>query len=134
MMASRASAVLLVLLPSTVLSASADGIPPRSALEFEVGLLEILDTLQGRKCLVLDTQLGGRLNHILADGSRLLKENGVVYFRELRAEREAKAAVANRRRPVHGPDVAEDNEPFPFAPTAQPTQSSRARQPKAAVP
>ncbi len=49
-------------------------------------LLEILDTLQGRKCLVLDTQLGGRLNHILADGSRLLKENGVVFFRELRAE------------------------------------------------
>ena len=49
-------------------------------------LLEILDTLQGRKCVVLDTQLGGRLNHILADGSRLLKENGVVFFRELRAE------------------------------------------------
>ena len=49
-------------------------------------LLEIFATLPGRKCLVLDTLLGGRLNHILTDGSKVLKENGVVYFRELRAE------------------------------------------------
>ena len=36
---------------------------------------------RGRKCLVLDLQLGGLLNQIIVEGSKLLKENGVQYFR-----------------------------------------------------
>ena len=49
-------------------------------------LVEILESLRGRKCLVLDVQLGGLLNQVILEGSRLLKENGVQYFRELRGE------------------------------------------------
>jgi hypothetical protein len=47
-------------------------------------LLELLESLRGRKCMVLDIQLNGLLNQIIIEGSRLLKENGVQYFRELR--------------------------------------------------
>lgn len=51
-----------------------------------VELIEILESLRGRKCLVLDVPIGGLLNHIIPEGSKLLKDNGVQYFRELRGE------------------------------------------------
>lgn len=49
-------------------------------------LLEILDSIpSSQKCLVLDPQLGGRLNHVLVEGARVLRENGVSSFRELKS-------------------------------------------------
>jgi hypothetical protein len=49
-------------------------------------LLEILETIRGKKCLVLDAQLGGLLNLIVLEGSKLLKENGVHHFRDLKGD------------------------------------------------
>lgn len=49
-------------------------------------LLEIVQSLRGRKCLVVQTELAGLLNQIIVEGSKLLKENGVQHFRELRGE------------------------------------------------
>ena len=49
-------------------------------------LLELLELLRGRKCLILDIQLGRLLNQIILEGSKLLKENGVQYIRELTDE------------------------------------------------
>lgn len=52
-------------------------------------LLEILDSIGAsgsKKCLILDAQLVGRLNHILVEGPRVLRENGVSSFRELRGD------------------------------------------------
>jgi hypothetical protein len=54
--------------------------------EAKIELLSILESLRGRKCLVIDTQLGGLLNQILTEGSKFLKDNGVQYFRELKDE------------------------------------------------
>ena len=49
-------------------------------------LLDIIQSLRGRKCLVVQSELGGLLNQIIVEGSKLLKENGVQHFRELRGE------------------------------------------------
>ncbi|CAM9643983.1 unnamed protein product [Discosporangium mesarthrocarpum] len=49
-------------------------------------LVDILESLPGRKCLVLESHIGGLLNHIIPEGSKVLKEKGVTYFRELRGE------------------------------------------------
>ena len=49
-------------------------------------LLDIIQSLRGRKCLVVQSELGGLLNQIILEGSKLLKENGVQHFRELRGE------------------------------------------------
>lgn len=49
-------------------------------------LIEILSSLRGRKCLVSDTQLSCLLNQIVVEGSKVLKDNGVQYFRELNAD------------------------------------------------
>lgn len=49
-------------------------------------LLELLDGVSGRKALVLEPLLSGRLNHVLTEGASALKANGVAYFRELRPE------------------------------------------------
>jgi len=49
-------------------------------------LIEILDRWPGSKCLVLDAALGGRLNHVVVEGARLLREHGVTTFRELRGD------------------------------------------------
>lgn len=49
-------------------------------------LLFIIQSLRGRKCLVVQSELGGLLNQIIVEGSKLLKENGVQHFRELRGE------------------------------------------------
>ena len=54
--------------------------------EGKLELIDILQSLRGRKCLVLEPQLGGLLNLIIQEGSKILKENGVQYFRELRGE------------------------------------------------
>lgn len=54
--------------------------------EGKLELIEIVQSLRGRKCLVLEPQLGGLLNLIIQEGSRVLKENGVQYFRELKGE------------------------------------------------
>ncbi|CAM9436956.1 unnamed protein product, partial [Heterosigma akashiwo] len=48
-----------------------------------IELEEILDTLPGRICLVLDAELGGLLNHVVPEASRIMKEKGVAYFRQL---------------------------------------------------
>eukprot|EP00638_Chattonella_subsalsa_P007875 CAMPEP_0117767068 /NCGR_PEP_ID=MMETSP0947-20121206/21366_1 /TAXON_ID=44440 /ORGANISM="Chattonella subsalsa, Strain CCMP2191" /LENGTH=652 /DNA_ID=CAMNT_0005590601 /DNA_START=6 /DNA_END=1964 /DNA_ORIENTATION=- len=52
----------------------------------KIELEEILDNLPGRICLVLDPELGGLLNHVVPEASRLMKEKGVVYFRQLSPE------------------------------------------------
>ena len=49
-------------------------------------LLETVQSLRGRKCLVVQSDLGGLLNQIIVEGSKLLKDNGVQHFRELRGE------------------------------------------------
>jgi len=55
-------------------------------LESRHELLEVLNTARGQKCLVVQTELGGLLNHVVTEGSKLLKDNGVQHFRELRGE------------------------------------------------
>ena len=54
--------------------------------EGKAELLEILESVKGPKCLVIDVQLGGLLNQIIVEGSRFLKDNDVEYFRELKDE------------------------------------------------
>ena len=49
-------------------------------------LIEILDSYRGTKCLILDMQLGGLLNHILPEGSKILKESNVQLVKELKAD------------------------------------------------
>lgn len=49
---------------------------------------------RGRKCLVLDLQLGGLLNQIIVEGSKLLKENGVQHFRGKSAPSDASSVLA----------------------------------------
>ena len=51
--------------------------------EGKAELIDLLDALRGRKCLIVDTQLAGLMNQMLVDGPKVLKENGVQYFREL---------------------------------------------------
>lgn len=51
--------------------------------EAKAELLEILESLRGRKCLVIDVQLRGLFSQIISEGSKFLKENGVQYLREL---------------------------------------------------
>lgn len=51
--------------------------------EGRVELLELLESLRGRKCLVLDGQLADILNHVILDGSKALKEQGVTQMKEL---------------------------------------------------
>lgn len=70
------------------------GLPPdlvESALDlnslrekYRVELLfNILDSIQGTKCLVIEESLGGPLNHVLVHGSKELKEHNVHDFKEL---------------------------------------------------
>jgi len=54
--------------------------------EGKAELLYILESIEGKKCLVIDVQLGGLLNQIIVEGSQILKENEVEYFRELKGE------------------------------------------------
>lgn len=54
--------------------------------ESKAELLEILESLRGRKCLVLDSQLGDLLNLVILEGSKLLKDYGVQYIRDLVGE------------------------------------------------
>jgi hypothetical protein len=49
-------------------------------------LLEILDGMRGKKCLVMDAQLSSLLNMVVLEGSKLLKDSGVNFFRELKGE------------------------------------------------
>jgi hypothetical protein len=49
-------------------------------------LLDVIDSLRGVKCLVVQSELGGLLNQVLVEGSRTLKGAGVQFFRELRGE------------------------------------------------
>ena len=49
-------------------------------------LLDIIDSLRGLKCLVVQTELEGLLNQVIVEGSKALKDIGVEYFRELRGE------------------------------------------------
>ena len=51
--------------------------------EGKAELIELLESLRGRKCLVLDGQLGNLLNQVIVEGSKLLKENGVTQMKEL---------------------------------------------------
>jgi len=54
--------------------------------EGKLELIEIVQSLRGRKCLVVEPQLSNLLNMIIPEGSRVLKENGVQYFRDLKGE------------------------------------------------
>lgn len=49
-------------------------------------LLEILESIRGRKCLVTDVQLGGLLSQIVVEGSRFFSDNDVEHLRELKEE------------------------------------------------
>lgn len=49
-------------------------------------LLEILESIRGRKCLVTDVQLGGLLGQIVVEGSRFFSDNDVEHLRELKEE------------------------------------------------
>ena len=49
-------------------------------------LIDIIQSLRGRKCLVVEPQLGNILNLLIQDNPKILKDNGVQYFRELRGE------------------------------------------------
>ena len=46
-------------------------------------LVELLSVLRGRKMVVLDSQLGRLLTQVMVEGSKVLKENGVQFIREL---------------------------------------------------
>ena len=54
--------------------------------EYKNELLEILDGMRGKKCLVMDAQLSSLLNMVVLEGSKLLKDSGVNFFRELKGE------------------------------------------------
>jgi hypothetical protein len=54
--------------------------------EGKAELLDILNSMRGSKCLVVDVQLGGLLNQIIVEGSKFLKDNGVDHLRELNSE------------------------------------------------
>ena len=54
--------------------------------EGKAELIDILQSLRGKKCLVLEPQLGGLLNIVIQEVSKTLKEHGVSYVRELRNE------------------------------------------------
>ena len=54
--------------------------------EGKAELLDILESMRGRKCLVMDPQLSGLLNQIIVEGSQILKDNDVEYLRELKDE------------------------------------------------
>lgn len=54
--------------------------------EGKAELLDILDSIRGRKCLVTDAQLGGLLSQIIVEGSKFLHDNDVDYLRELKDE------------------------------------------------
>ncbi len=54
--------------------------------EGKAELLDILDSIRGRKCLVTDAQLGGLLSQIIVEGSKFLQDNDVDYLRELKDE------------------------------------------------
>ena len=49
-------------------------------------LIDIIDSLRGIKCLVVQSELGGLLNQVMVDGSKALKDIGVQYFRELKGD------------------------------------------------
>ena len=67
--------------------------------EGKAELLEILSEIRGRKCLVIDVQLGGLISQIIVEGSRFLKDNGVQYFRELKGELEDFVTDSGRDNP-----------------------------------
>ena len=46
-------------------------------------LVDILDSVAGAKCLVLDPCLGGPLNLVVTEGPKMFKEHGVESFLEL---------------------------------------------------
>lgn len=49
-------------------------------------LIDILENIRGRKCLIIDSELGGLLNQVITEGSKTLKESGVQYYRELKGD------------------------------------------------
>lgn len=49
-------------------------------------LLEALDSVRGRKCLFVDTQLGTLINQVLGDSAKFFKENAVQYFKDLHGD------------------------------------------------
>ena len=51
--------------------------------EANMELAEILDSIGGSKCLVLDPCLGGPLNLVVTEGPKMFKSHGVENFLEL---------------------------------------------------
>ena len=54
--------------------------------EGKAELSELLESLRGRKCLVLDIELGDLMNQMLIEGTKILRENGVSQMKELRGD------------------------------------------------
>ena len=54
--------------------------------EGKAELLEILDSIRGRKCIVTDAQIGGLLSQIIVEGPKFLSGNDVDYLRDLKDE------------------------------------------------
>ncbi len=52
--------------------------------EGRMELVELLESLRGKKCLVVDYQLGEVLNQIILEGTKLLKDNGVSQMKDIR--------------------------------------------------
>lgn len=67
--------------------------------EGKAELLDILESLRGRKCLVIDPQIGVLINQIVPEGSKVLKENGVQHIRDLKGDLGDFIAEAGREIP-----------------------------------
>lgn len=67
---------------------SVDDLLPLTLIREEVKLeiAEVLDSVRGRKCLIVDGQLVQLLNHIFGDSVKHFKENGVHYFKDLQCD------------------------------------------------
>ena len=54
--------------------------------EAKSSLIEMLQSIRGGKCVLIDPQLSGLFNYIISDRAQLFKDNGVQAFRELRGD------------------------------------------------
>jgi hypothetical protein len=54
--------------------------------EVKAEVNEVLDSVRGRKCLVIDHAIANLLNHVFGDSVKFFKENGVSYYKELQCD------------------------------------------------
>ncbi|RYG62734.1 hypothetical protein EON64_17310 [archaeon] len=80
-----------------------DSILPLSLLKEDARqeLQDILQSIRGRKCLIVDNQLEGLLREVVAEGSKWFKEQNVVHFKELDLDLELLVREVSREMPEH---------------------------------